>query len=89
MPADSRKLLKALLSHAGITYPRTHNLRLLMDLLADSGLPLPTDLAELDTLTPYGTLFRYEDLPAEAELDRVTLYNLVRSLHEFVVKRLS
>lgn len=85
----AEKLLKALLSQAGIGYPRTHNLRLLMDLLADSGQPLPTDLAELDILTPYGTLFRYEDLPAEVELDRETLYKLVRSLHGFVEKRLS
>ncbi len=85
----AEKLLKALLSQTGIGYPRTHNLRLLMDLLADSGQPLPTDLAELDILTPYGTLFRYEDLPAEVELDRETLYKLVRSLHEFVEKRLS
>jgi len=85
----AEKLLKALLSQAGIGYPRTHNLRLLMDLLADSGQPLPTDLAELDILTPYGTLFRYEDLPVEVELDREPLYKLVRSLHEFVEKRLS
>lgn len=40
----AEKLLKALLSQAGIGYPRTHNLRLLMDLLAHSGQPLPTDL---------------------------------------------
>lgn len=70
----AEKLLKALLSQAGIGYPRTHNLRLLMDLLADSEQPLPTDLADLDILTPYGTLFRYEDLPTEVELDRETLY---------------
>lgn len=85
----AEKLLKALLSQAGIGYPRTHNLRLLMDLLADFGQPLPADLAELDILTPYGTLFRYEDLPAEVELDRETLFKLVRSLHEFVEKSLS
>src|SRR6266702_3816111 len=66
----AEKLLKALLSQAGIGYPRTHHLRLLMDLLADSGQPLPTDLSEL-------------------ELDREPLYKLVRSLHEFVEKRLS
>ncbi len=85
----AEKLLKALLSQAGIGYPRTHNLRLLMDLLADSGQPLPTDLAELDILTPYGTLFRYEDLPAEVELDREMLFKLVRMLHQFVEKRIS
>lgn len=85
----AEKLLKALLSQAGIGYPRTHNLRVLMDLLTDAGHSLPADLAELDLLTPYGTLFRYEDLPAEVELDREMLFRLVRSLHEFVEKKLS
>ena len=75
-----------MLSRAGIGYPRTHNLRLLMDLLADSGYALPADLADLDLLTPYGTLFRYEDLPAEFELDREMLFKMVRALHEFVEK---
>ena len=83
------KLLKALLSHNGIAYPRTHNLRLLMDLLADAGNGLPNELIELDMLTPYGTLFRYEDIPSEVELNRETLFNLIRSLHQFVGKRLS
>ncbi|WP_366949740.1 hypothetical protein [Geobacter sp.] len=55
-----------------------------MDLLADSGQPLPAGLADLDILSPYGTLFRYEDLPAEVELDREALFKLVRSLHQFV-----
>ena len=59
-----------------------------MDLLADSGLALPTDLAELDLLTPYGTLFRYEDLPADIELDREMLFKMVRSLHGFVEKQI-
>ncbi|MCM2357314.1 MAG: HEPN domain-containing protein [Geobacteraceae bacterium] len=85
----AEKLLKALLSQAVIVYPRTHNLRLLMDLLMDAGHALPADLAELDVLTPYGTLFRYEDLPAEVELNREVLFTLIRSLHEFVEKRLS
>lgn len=82
------KLLKALLSQAGIAYSRTHNLRLLMDLLADSGRSLPPDLDDLDMLTPYGTLLRYEDLPVDAELDRETFFMRVKSLREFVEKRL-
>jgi HEPN domain-containing protein len=85
----AEKLLKALLSQAGIGYPRTHNLRVLMDLLTDAGQTLPIDLADLDVLTPYGTLLRYEDLPAEVELNREMLFTMVRSLHEFVEKRLS
>lgn len=60
-----------------------------MDLLADAGQPLPKDFSELDILTPYGTLFRYEDLPVEFELDRKTQYELVKSLHLFVENKLS
>ena len=37
-----------------------------------------------DLLTPYGTLFRYEDLPADFELDREMLFKKVQSLHKFV-----
>jgi len=62
----AEKLLKALLSASAVDYPRTHNLRLLMDMLADSGNSLPGDLADLDLLTPYGTLFRYESLSVDA-----------------------
>lgn len=80
----AEKLLKAILSKLGINFPRTHNLRLLMDLLADAGHPLPANLSGLDTLTPYGTLFRYEDIPTEVELDREALFNLIRTLHDFV-----
>jgi hypothetical protein len=45
--------------------------------------------AGLDILTPYGTMFRYETLPADVELDRQALYELIRSFHEFVIQRLS
>jgi hypothetical protein len=40
-------------------------------------------------LTPYGTLFRYEDLPVDVELDRETFFMRVKSLREFVEKRLA
>lgn len=80
----AEKLLKAMLSKLGINFPRTHNLRLLIDLLADAGQPLPANLSGIDTLTPYGTLFRYEDIPTEVELDREALFNLIRTLHDFV-----
>ena len=71
----------------GWSLPRTHNLRFLMDLLADAGHPLPADFADLDTLTPYGTLFRYEDLPDEIKIDRKALLRLVASLRSYVEKQ--
>lgn len=85
----AEKLLKAALSEFGVNYARTHNLRLLMDLLSDAGYPLPSHLADLDLLTPYGTLFRYEDIPAEAGLDRKAVYDMISALREFVEKKLS
>jgi HEPN domain-containing protein len=80
----AEKLLKAALSLHGVEFVRTHNLRFLMDLLTDAGHPLPADFADLDTLTPYGTLFRYEDLPEEIRIDRGTLLRLVKSLRSYV-----
>ena len=84
----AEKLLKALLSEYGVPFPRTHNLRLLMDLLADAGHPLPPSLADIDRLTAYGTLFRYEDLPVETELDRGAVLALVREARSVIEKKL-
>ncbi|MGD0229606.1 MAG: HEPN domain-containing protein [Syntrophorhabdales bacterium] len=53
----AEKLLKAILSSYDIDFARTRNLRFLMDLLADTGHRLPDEFSDLDTLTPYGTLF--------------------------------
>lgn len=84
----AEKLLKALLSEYGIPFPRTHNLRLLMDLLADAGHPLPSTLADLDLLTAYGTLFRYEDIPLETQLDRNAVLAMVRELRLLIEKKI-
>ena len=84
----SEKLLKALLSEFSAHFPRTHNLRLLMDLLTDAGHPLPSSLADLDLLTAYGTLFRYEDIPCETKRDRKAVLAMVRALRTFVDKKI-
>jgi HEPN domain-containing protein len=84
----SEKLLKALLSEFSVHFPRTHNLRLLMDLLTDAGHALPSSLADLDLLTAYGTLLRYEDIPVETKLDRKDALAMVRALRTFVEKKI-
>jgi HEPN domain-containing protein len=76
----AEKLLKAILSLHDMDFPRTHNLRFLMDLLADAGHRLPDAFSDLDMLTPYGTLFRYEDIPVETVIDREELLRLMRAL---------
>lgn len=80
----AEKLLKAALSEFSILFPRTHNLRLLMDLLADNGHVLPSNLTNLDELTPYGTLFRYEAMTDDVHLDRQTVLTRIRDLRRFV-----
>lgn len=84
----AEKCLKAMLSELDVRFTRTHNLRLLMDLLADAGHSLPPSLADLDHLTPYGTLFRYEDIPAQVDLDRKTVFEMISVLRSFVDKKL-
>ncbi len=85
----SEKLLKALRSELSVHFPRTHNLRLLMDLSTDAGHPLPSSLADLDLLTAYGTLFRYEDIPVETKLDRKAALAMVRALRTFVENKIN
>ena len=78
------KLLKALLSLHGIRYRKTHDLRELMDLLADTGHAIPNELQHLDMLSPYASLLRYEVMPCGASLDRSEALESVRCLREWV-----
>lgn len=59
----AEKLLKALLAVGGHDYPRSHDLELLLDLLASVGRPLPDALQDVDGLALFATVYRYEDLP--------------------------
>ena len=84
----AEKLLKAILSLHDIDFARTHNLRFLMDLLADAGHRLPEEFRDLDMLTPYGTLFRYEDVPVETVIDREDLLRRVTALRIYTQNQL-
>jgi HEPN domain-containing protein len=82
------KILKAVLSEYGVPFRRTHDLRELMDALADAGHPLPRTLASLDALTPFATLFRYEGIPAKASLDRKRTRERVGRLRAWAESRI-
>ena len=83
------KLLKASLIYAGIEFRRTHDLRELMDLMSDKGLPLPETLTDLDTLTPYAVEYRYEDVALEEEsMDRHSACEMIRKLRAWVEENL-
>jgi HEPN domain-containing protein len=54
------KLFKAVLCHAHIQYPRTHQLTALLDLAHDNDIELPAEFEELRCLTPFAVEFRYD-----------------------------
>ena len=80
----AEKLLKARLVNLGVNYPKTHNLQMLVELLENQGQQLPADLAELDSLTPYATIYRYEDPPQAGDFDRKAAREFIRRLREWV-----
>ena len=69
------KALKSVLMQWAIRYPFTHDIRALIELADKAGLPLPPDAQNLPYLTPFGTLFRYEEeewgLPESVSVDRM------------------
>ena len=85
----AEKAFKAWLALLGETYPLTHNLEALLDLLAARSV----DAERFQTLidyTPYAVEFRYEGLDSDAEpIDRECALALLAALLEQVRKELA
>lgn len=65
----AEKAIKAVLSAAGLAYPRTHNLDMLAGLLSVNGRDVPPAGSDLDLLTPFAVILRYdESLPDDEPL---------------------
>ena len=80
----AEKALKAWLALLGETYPLTHNLETLVDLLGDGGASVEPFGGLLD-FTPYAVEFRYAGVDPGAEpLDRESALALVEALLERV-----
>ncbi|MEY3205393.1 MAG: hypothetical protein RLZZ21_1724 [Planctomycetota bacterium] len=80
----AEKLLKAAMAIRGLDYPRTHDLGALIDMLAKGGMALPEDLVDIDLLTPFGTIFRYDEVVERAGRDRQQWLGWIRSLRSLV-----
>lgn len=78
------KALKAWLVALGVDYPKLHNLDALMGLLEAEGHALPVHLAGVGDLTPFATVFRYEDFCAPTVFDREGALRTAREIHAFV-----
>ncbi len=84
----AEKLLKAWLAQRAVHYPKTHNLQALVELIEAQGLPLPADSADLNQLTPYATVYRYEQVPEYMALDRKAARALVARVRSFVEQQI-
>jgi HEPN domain-containing protein len=80
----AEKILKALLSDAGVRFRKTHEIGALMALLAQSGHGLPDQFENLDVLTPFGAIYRYEDYDAVVSLNRHAARESLRELRAWV-----
>lgn len=76
------KLFKCALALHGASFPRTHDLITLADLLDDAGIAVPVSAAELDKLMPCAVLARYEGL-APGDLQRDDLIAILVSAHRW------
>lgn len=80
----TEKYFKAWLAFLGVTYPLTHNLKTLMDLLAAQNAHIEPYRALMD-FTPFAIEFRYESVDPDAEpIDRVSVIEHLEALHDYV-----
>ena len=79
------KLLKALLIKNKTDFPRTHDLTVLFELLNGAGVELPFSINDLDILTPYAVLLRYEDFEGE-NIDRETVFKFIQKVRQWAEK---
>ena len=72
----------------GALLHKTHELGALMDSLARSGAPPPDEFGNLDALTPFGAVYRYDDYDGTESLKRLETRTLLRALRAWVDGRL-
>ena len=79
------KCIKAVLAKNIITYPRTHDLDDLCELLLTSGLDIPFSRELLNDITPYAVTSRYEvadeDLVTHDQIDQAVSATMVWATH--------
>lgn len=85
----AEKAFKAWLALLGETYPLTHNIEALLDILADRGIATES-FRKLIEYTPYAVEFRYEGVASSTEsIDREGALALVEALVERVRRELA
>ncbi len=81
------KSLKAVLASRGVRFPWVHDVRLLIDMVADAGVPIPEGLEEATFLTTYAVDMRYPGEPQEP-LDRQEAVSLVARVSKWAEEQI-
>ena len=76
------KSLKAVLSLREIPFRAVHHLGALLDVMANAGIPAPPHAEELNELTPYAVLLRYE-FTEERYLNRTQVSTVVEAVYRW------
>jgi HEPN domain-containing protein len=85
----AEKYLKACLVRHQVEFPKTHNIRLLLNLAARVSPEMASCLKDATQLTPYGVDVRYPgDLPAVLPRQAVQLMEVTRRVKETVIAHL-
>lgn len=86
----AEKALKAVLVAKGIPFPKTHNIRTLLDLLPQ-GIILPPEVEDAASLTDYAVISRYpgdlESVEEEEYLEAIRLAEVVVHWAEGIVQQ--
>jgi len=81
--------LKGFLTRHGASHPKTHDIRLLVNLSARVEPEIATTLRDLDYLTPYGVETRYpSDFPDMLPGDEVRVFALATQARDLLLPKL-
>jgi HEPN domain-containing protein len=84
----AERLLKALLTHCGVTFPPTHNLAKLVELAASVDASIRELTATVEPLTPYAVETRYDDQFWPSREVAETARRLAKEVEQAVLGRL-
>jgi len=85
----AEKFIKAFLIRHQIEFPKTHNMTLLRQLIAQADQTLAERLASADVLTPYGVEFRYPgDLPPVSQEHGAQALSVAEQARDLIIASL-
>lgn len=85
----AEKYIKAFLTLHQVEFPKSHNIRELLDLVATVDETIAEDLKPATVLTPYGVEARYPgDLPVPSQAEAQTALSLARVVVNTIASRI-